>query len=140
MSARLLVLIAVSVALILPSPASERFDDPIAVTAPLFHSFLSSFEKARIETNLKGVVLHGDTHSDFATTEISEEGIYLNIAVRDPIEKRIDRITDLGHAKRRFLQFGDSKSSLAIEFTFGRNAPPRIVRSIEEILQRLRAD
>jgi hypothetical protein len=97
---------------------------------------LSNFEKARIETALRGFYLRADTFPGFNQEyEPSDSGIYLNVAVRDPEE--ISEFKDMskvaGGITERTVEFPESEKggvTLRVVFKCGSHADPDAIKAI----------
>ena len=104
---------------------------------------LSGSEKAKVETTLRGFYLRADIFPGMEDeTEPSENGIYLNVAVRDAEE--IPAFTDVTVTKdsisTRTVEFTAPKGStqgLRIHFVYGKDAPEESLAAIRASIARL---
>jgi hypothetical protein len=132
-----------------PGEARQVFDDPIRLFPNSFLPALSHFEKARIETTLRGFYLRADTFPGFNQEhDPSAAGIYLNVAVRDPeeISEFKDTSKVAGEITERTVEFpriGNGEVSLRIVFKFGSHASSEAVsavgRDIETVIEQVNA-
>lgn len=129
-----------------PRGARRVFDDPIRLFPNSFLPVLSRFEKAKIETTLRGFYLQADTFSGFNQEhDPSAAGIYLNVAVRDPqeIPEFKDTSKVAGEITERTVEFPEAEMggvALRVVFKFGSHANPETIKAIrkdiEEIINR----
>ncbi len=129
--------------------AREIFDDPIRLFPNSFLPALSHFEKAKIETTLRGFHLRADTFPGFNQEyDPSDAGIYLNVAVRDSeeIPEFKDSSTVVGEFTERTVEFpepGEGGVALRVVFKFGSHANPETIKAIgndvEEVIKQVNA-
>ena len=115
--------------------------DPIVLFPNSFLPVLSRFEKAKIETTLRGFYLRADTFPGIKEEhEPSDAGLYLNVAVRDPEEilKFKDSSKTDGEITERMVEFPELKNgevALRIVFTFGSHANPDAIKAISNDIE-----
>lgn len=129
--------------------AEAVFDNPSSLFPNSFLPVLAHFEKAKIETTLRGFYLRADTFPGFNQEYApSAAGIYLNVAVRDPeeIPKFKDTSTVVGEVTERTVEFPELKGgevALRIVFKFGSHASSEAVsaigRDIETVIEQVNA-
>lgn len=110
---------------------------------------LSHFEKAKIETTLRGFYLRADTFPGFNQEhDPSAAGIYLNVAVRDSeeISEFKDTSKVAGEITERTVEFPrirNGEVSLRIVFKFGSHASSEAVNAvggdIETVIEQVNA-
>lgn len=126
------------------SPSGDAggvFDNPSLLFPNSYLPVLSRFEKAKIETTLRGFYLRADTFPGFKQEhDPSDAGLYLNVAVRDPEE--IPKFTDSskidGEITERTVEFPKLKNgevALRIVFTCGSHANPEALKAISSDIE-----
>jgi hypothetical protein len=127
---------AVSAGGLFENNSIEHFSEALAPV-------LSGSEKAKVETTLRGFYLRADIFPRMDDeTEPSENGIYLNVAVRDAEE--IPAFTDVTVTKdsisTRTVEFTAPKGSvqgLRIYFVYGKDAPEGSLAAIRASIAKL---
>ncbi len=118
------------------------FYSPVTGFSGALVPILTKFEKARIETTLRGFIARADSFPGFRQSEMdpSEHGIYLNVAVRDASEVKAlsDRTERHGAVTHRMVEIpppegGDQ--ALVIELDSGRDVPPEVMRALDKSIR-----
>jgi hypothetical protein len=123
--------------------AGGLFDTPIEHFSEALAPVLSGSEKGKVETTLRGFYLRADIFPRMQNeTEPSENGIYLNVAVRDAEE--IPAFTDVTVTKNaistRTVEFTALKGStqgLRIHFAYGKDAPEESLAAIRASIAKI---
>lgn len=115
--------------------AGDIFGNPSQLFPNSFLPVLAHFEKARIETTLRGFYLRADTFPGIQKNDPSDAGLYLNVAVRDPeeIPKFRDSSKVVGEVTERMVElpaFKNGEVALRVVFQFGPHANPEAVKAI----------
>ena len=134
---RLLVLLLFATSSICAEPGGP-FYSPVTGFSDALAPILTAFEKAKVETTLRGFIARADSLPGFrqSDTEPSAYGLYLNVAVRDPEEVKgfSDKTEQKGTYTHRLVQIPPPKGgdqALVIELDFGRNVSADIIRVID---------
>ena len=114
------------------------FDSPVTGFSGALVPIMTSFEKAKIETTLRGFFARADSFPGFrqSDSEPSEHGLCLNVAVRDAgeIKSFSDTTQDKGVFKSRLIEIPPPKGgdqALVIEFDIGSKVTADVIRSID---------
>jgi hypothetical protein len=129
----------------LDATASDPFDDPVTGFSRALLPILTSFEKANVETTLRGFIARADSDPGFRASEMdpSEDGLYLNAAVRDPEEVKAfsDRREKKGAVTRRIVEFPaprKGKQAMIVEVDYGQAVSKDVLQAIDACIMRLR--
>ena len=117
------------------------FYSPIRGFSQAILPILDGFEKAKVETTLRGFIARADSAPGFSQSEEepSEYGLYLNVAVCDSNE--ISGFSD--HKKRkgtvthRFVEIPPpkgGKQAIVIELEYGRKVHPKVIQAIDNCI------
>jgi hypothetical protein len=123
--------------------AGDLFGNPRRLFANSFLPVLSRFEKARIETTLRGFHLRADTFPAFKQEhDPSDAGLYLDVAVRDPeeIPGFRDSSRMVGGVTERMVEFPafeNGEVALRIVFKFGSHASTEAIHAIGKDIEAL---
>jgi hypothetical protein len=121
--------------------AEAVFDHPSSLFPHSFLPALAHFEKAKVETTLRGFYLRADTFPGFNREhDPSAAGIYLNVAVRDPQEIPYfkDASTVVGEVTERTVEFPEpekARVALRVVFKFGSHANPDAIKAISNDIE-----
>ena len=122
---------------------STPFDDPVIGFSAALVPLLTSFEKASIETTLRGFIARGDSFPGFENQperEPSEYGLYLNVAVSEDVKKFSDHREQKGGLTHRLVEIlapKQGQQSLLINLIYGPLVEPEIVRAIDTCISRI---
>lgn len=140
-SAKWLLLLHLLAAPALARESSGPFYSPVMGFSEALAPILSGFEKAKIETTLRGFVARGDSAPGFAQSEMdpSEYGVYLNVAVRDAQEVNgfSDRTEEKGAFMRRTVKIpppSGGDQAIVVELDYGRKVSGDVLRAIDKCI------
>ena len=132
----------------LASPAWGKEDplgDPIRSFSQVFAPFLGAFEKASVETTLRGFIARGDSFPSYEKSNMdpSEYGIYLNVAVKDDSQSyKSSKIEDESKQMDGFIRRGiamppkcKGAMGLQIEFSYGSEVPKDLLKKSTHALR-----
>jgi hypothetical protein len=114
------------------------FYSPITGFSDALIPILTAFEKAQVETTLRGFIARADSFPGFRQSDMepSEHGLYLNVAVRDPEEVKgfSDKTEKKDVFTHRLVQIPPPKGggqALVIQLDFGREVSADVIRAID---------
>lgn len=114
------------------------FYRPISGFSEALLPILSGFEKASVETTLRGFIARADSFPGYRNSDMepSDYGLYLNVAVRDAdeVKEYSDRSGEKGGVTYRLIQIPAPKGgdqSMVIEFDYGGKASAESVKAID---------
>jgi hypothetical protein len=114
------------------------FHSPVTGFSDALVPILTGFEKAQIETALRGFIARADSFPGFERSDMepSEHGLYLNVAVRDATE--VDGLSDRSELKgavtHRVIEIPPptgGEQALVILLNYGRDVPPEVIKAID---------
>jgi len=117
------------------------FYSPITGFTDALVPVLAGFEKASVETTLRGFIARADSFPGYrnSDSEPSEYGLYLNVAVRDAEE--VKALSDLSEPKgavtHRLVQIPAPKGgdqAMVIQIDYGPKASAESIRAIDECI------
>ena len=119
----------------------DPFYSPVTGFSDALIPLLVSFEKTKIETTLRGFIARADSFPGFrqSETEPSEYGIYLNVAVCDPVDLRrfSDHTEQKGALTHRLIQIPPPKGgeqAIIIQLDYGRKVSTKVIRTIDKCI------
>jgi hypothetical protein len=120
------------------------FYSPVTGFSDALVPILDGFEKAKIESTLRGFIARADSFPGFSQSENdpSEYGLYLNVAVRDSVEVKgfSDHTEQKGAISHRLVQIPPPKGgdqAIVIELDFGRKVSAKVIRAIDMCIRRV---
>lgn len=122
----------------------DRFGEAVDLFSSVFVTALNGFEKCKVETDLRGFSLRGDSFPGFRASEYipSPYGVFLRVNVAD--EGPDNPLFDTRHAedgyilrKVRIPQLSTNDQSLEISFSYGAMASKSVVSAINVRIDRI---
>jgi hypothetical protein len=117
------------------------FYSPITGFSDAFLPLLTGFEKASVETTLRGFIARADSFPGYRNSDVepSEYGLYLNVAVRDAEEVNglSDRTEQKGAVTHRLVQIPPPKGgdqAIVIQFDYGGKASAETIKAIDSCI------
>jgi hypothetical protein len=117
------------------------FYSPVTGFSDALIPILHDFEKAKIETTLRGFIVRADSAPGFAHSETdpSEFGLYLNVSVRDAKEVKAfsDSTEGKGGFSRRLVKIPPPRGgdqAIVIELDYGPRVSPDVLRAIDKCI------
>jgi hypothetical protein len=114
------------------------FYSPITGFSEALLPIFDGFEKAGVETTLRGFIARADSFPGYEKSEMdpSERGLYLNVAVRDAeeVKKYSDHSEEKDGITCRLVQIPAPKGgevAIVIQFDYGRKAPVESIKAID---------
>jgi hypothetical protein len=123
----------------------DAWHGPVMGFSEAIAPILDGFEKANVKTTLRGFIARGDTSPGFAASEIdpSEDGLYLNVAVRDAEEvpSLLDKVEKKGAITYRLVEIParpGREQGLRISLHYGPGARAEAIRAIDGCIGKIK--
>lgn len=122
--------------------ALDPFSDPVSGFSDTLLPLLTSFEKASVETTLRGFIARGDTFPGYkqSNSDPSDTGLYLNVAVREEMKGVSDRTEQIGSYTRRNVSIPSGRKGvpgIEIELSYGPNIPKKPLEAVNACIDHL---
>jgi hypothetical protein len=138
---RLLLIFSLAASAFAAEPRGP-FYDPVTGFSKALTPILSGFEKAKVETTLRGFIARADSFPGFDKSDLepTEYGLYLNVAVRDADEvKGFSDHTEMKESiTHRLVQITPPKGgdqAIVIALDYGPKVAPKVIRAIDKCIR-----